>query len=321
MAENPSSNFNKEQCAGLIEANPDITGLGVIIALLVQSFMAVALAAVLFYGRRQSEGPNVKHIPLEKALLKITNVETVICIAQMIATLVLVKDLTVDQMLVIADVQFVALVQVAGCAYIFYKYLRPINFILYGTLAIMLLIAGSRAKIDSEHPERELQRRCLTAYLTAFSRIFMWFRPDISYFLTGFLWPVVIGVCWQLKYPEYSISVFEKLSRLTPKMLSSGFLILTIIAWVVFLIDTINIYVAASHVKSHAADQEMKSFGQILALATVGTSIWDFYDTWKEWRRPDTKQSHSTGTRGGYDLASQGGGYDGDSGYGYHYRQ
>jgi len=66
----------------------------------------------------------------------------------MIATLVLVKDLIVDQMLVVADVQYVALMQVAGCTYIFYDYLSPIHFTLYGTLAVMLLAAGSGAKID-----------------------------------------------------------------------------------------------------------------------------------------------------------------------------
>lgn len=111
----------------------------------------------------------------------------------------------------------------------------------------------------------------------------MYFRPDISFYLTGYFWPVVIGVCWHLRYPERSVPAFDRiwkfLSQFTPRMWRSGFPIFTIIAWAVFLTDTINIYVAASHLKRHAADQKIRSFGQILALNTVGTSVWDFYET------------------------------------------
>jgi len=43
----------------------------------------------------------------------------------------------------------------------------------------------------------------------------------------------------------------------------------------------VRVYAAAGHLKRNRSDQELKNFGQILALSTVGVAMWDLFQSYE----------------------------------------
>ncbi|KAF8535691.1 hypothetical protein BDD12DRAFT_912619 [Trichophaea hybrida] len=302
MSRGLQQGFDKDQCKNLIDVNPDVSGLGVIVAMLVQSLLAVIIAIVLSFRKHQHFRDTDE--PLEKALLKVIDISLLTSIAQMVATLVVIDTLTTDQLYLISNAQLMITIQIVGCTTIVIKYLTSIHIFLYTTLSAMLFAAGVKVKMSES---QMLQGQCLQAYWPVSNANRAAFRPDLHFCITAAYWPAAASWHWLLGLYDKRINTQEQCHdpenhrTRNPKFvlrwfhrvvayIRSCYISFTVAGWVTFVIVTIMIYTASSHMKRNASDRELRSFGQILALSTIGTSVWEIQRSLVEWRQLRRKE-------------------------------
>ena len=210
-----------------------------------------------------------------QALYRICGVLYATFFAQLVGSLIIFDDLTFDQRFLIAATQVIATVQIISSGIIFAETLNSAHIVLCIVESALSFAYGAMAM---RHDNRPLEKQCLASYWpSALSTSTL--RPDILAMIGACFW--VIGLaCTCLKVGLYGPSGFHKHSKKeypktykdlgAPKVLVIG----TAICWIVMVYFTITTYTSAAHLKRDASDQELWTFGQILALCTIGTSVW-----------------------------------------------
>jgi len=116
---------------------------------------------------------------------------------------------------------------------------------------------------------RPLERECLAAYLN--HNLARWGGPEYQFFLGGALY------CLGIVFYFFTDDMYGH----TKIMLRVLYVAVTIAGWVILAVFTTNIYAAAANLKENSSDSELKNFGQILALSTIGVLLWELYKSYK----------------------------------------
>ncbi|KAF8244393.1 hypothetical protein K440DRAFT_609689 [Wilcoxina mikolae CBS 423.85] len=231
---------------------------------------------------------------LAKGLYKVCGVLYGTFFAQLIASLVIFDSLSFDQRFLIAATQVIATVQITTSGFFFetYTLLRSAHTTLCLIQSGLSFAYGFMAMRPDKQP---LEKQCLVSYWP--SRLSSSaLRPDILAMLGACWWAIVlVYMCvkgwphWKTQFKAFinpskdGTSEASKTAaqgvraseatlkgRVAPIVLACS----TACCWVVMVYFTITTYLTAGHLKKSSADQELRSFGQILALCTIGGSVW-----------------------------------------------
>ncbi|KAF8253281.1 hypothetical protein K440DRAFT_679189 [Wilcoxina mikolae CBS 423.85] len=231
---------------------------------------------------------------VKNALYTVAGIHFATCFANLLAGLVIFETLSFDQRFLIAASQQLATLQLIASGLLFAKSL---------TLPYIILCAAQAGLsvaftiMDIKHDHKPFEKQCLTSHWPTLFPGKPTLRPDIQIMFSAILWLLALvyfivqywrGSIKLSKTSSQSWDIHQKpledlaLSRwLAPKNnnLKSCLLMLLLVAvtfgvWIVMVYFTVMIYAAATHLKIDKSDQELRSFGQILALCTVGASVW-----------------------------------------------
>jgi hypothetical protein len=220
----------------------------------------------------------------------------------MIATLIVFNDLTVDQLLLVSYVQACTTFQIIGCSTLTFKHLRKLHFLVYTALAAIEIVAGTQARTYI-HTRRALELQCLSIYLGR--GLNTGSGPDTMFFISGAYYVLTITLCVYLMrlmhlskdnsqaarggQLQRSKTFLWKTGTMYWRLIQVIYTVLSVMGWIVLVVLLIRIYVAAAHLKKSRSDRELRSFGQILALATVPVAVWDLCQSleggcrWCQW--------------------------------------
>jgi len=214
-----------------------------------------------------------------KGLYKVCGVLYGTFFAQLIASLVIFDSLSFDQRFLIAATQVIATVQITTSGFFFktYTLLRRAHT----TLCLIQSALSFAFGIMAMRPDKDpLEKECLVSYWpSGLSSLAL--RPDILAMLGACWWAIMlVYMCaksWPAKAPKTATLGVRapkvpkgKWNQVAPITLASSIAC----CWVVMVYFTVTTYVTAGHLKRSSADQELRSFGQILALCTIGGSLW-----------------------------------------------
>ncbi|KAF8542156.1 hypothetical protein BDD12DRAFT_877067 [Trichophaea hybrida] len=298
-----------EECKDLVDVNPDVTGLGVVITLLVHSILVVGITLCIsflhFFDCKEplchenhkklhhEYRKNLRH-SLVKGLYKVCGVLYGTFFAQLIASLVIFDSLSFDQRFLIAATQVIATVQITTSGFFFKTYELLHNA--HTTLCLIQSGLSFAYGIMAMRPDKNpLEKQCLVSYWPS-ELSSSALRPDILAMLGACWWAIVWAyMCvqgWQRWKEQFKTFINTLTNRTTRPSKAAAHsdgtsdgisenrvapIVLaycTACCWIVMVYFTITTYLTAGHLKKSSADQELRSFGQILALCTIGGSLW-----------------------------------------------
>jgi hypothetical protein len=195
--------------------------------------------------------------------------------AQLVASLIIFDGLSFDQKFLIAAGQQVATVQLITSGFLCATLLNVSHFILCVAQSALSLAYGIMTFM---HDHKPLEKQCLTLHWPTAGGAKPSLHPDILAMVFAILWILVLGyVCYLIYHFHNLRKLLEIHSQIikNPQLPFPEWLLLSSVChWCIMAYFTVMIYTSAAHLKQNRSDHELKTFGQILALCTVGTSVW-----------------------------------------------